>query len=892
MDESDNQNNNTTKRLVIDDSNCFDAQLPTGEEIKVHKTSIRPLVDCHMHIQSLHATPMPLQWGAAYFKASFLGKMYGKGRSEMTKTLAMLLDLGKIGRLSTDLIAKLYMNDIKNGDFKKKLHWTLPYREVELPPRHERAPDDRTVEKEPILPNLEVLSLERERLLQDFYKAADYYYGGNEVLNLAFVMPMDLSFAHFWGAHGLPINLPVPGDNTFYHIDDLHHIRCTTTRLTKVERRYEPYNNPYEPNITNDQISHHLSYCFDFQKELENYINYIGYREGLTGYSSPSRENAFYILFDHDSLVEKLAAKAVAEDKKVILEKHRADFIKQLTYDNKKVQRRQRYMHYLKETPGDNSELFEDYYLQLAYTESSAYRYPLQLIPFYHYDPRRYYTDERWLDQFAAEIAKRHLYYRLTQKRCSLEGAEPELRSRLEFSIIKDDKSEQELLNKDYYQKMFYDRYKTNSKGKEKKVGSGTMKKNNYAIDRLFPNGCFLGVKMYPALGYPPDLYNREKHGHEEGDYYSEQFSGLKELYQYCVDKNIPVLAHCCPLGMTIADGYNYEIRDERKEKKESWQPRDYHDVKKSALYMDDIGGHPRNWARVLSDFPDLKLCLAHFAGQDVWENKKKAKQEKGIDDWRCELIRLIDNYDNVYTDLAYFSLGFNPIPDQIEGSIWRNKIEKNLEQSYIQVLERYYIRRRSTFYLQRHPNRDDEAIIRAVLRKAGVLNGSMTKIAKNLAAAIKIYPKLKGRIMMGTDWYMLEADKKGTGPYYARLFELLVQVSKELDEKFDAWHQFSVVNPLQFIGFLKEKSSGVLMKKNVKGKAAYVLNIERIERYIDNLKKLPKSMLKQCDVKQHEIDNFENNVANKLNQLKNSTIYTAESMTNSDGKLIILHGK
>ena len=58
---------------------------------------------------------------------------------------------------------------------------------------------------------------------------------------------------------------------------------------------------------------------------------------------------------------------------------------------------------------------------------------------------------------------------------------------------------------------------------------------------------------------------------------------------------------------------------------------------------------HPRAWREVLVRFPKLRLCLAHFGGEE-WE--------RGLDsDWITEIIALTKEYDNVYTDFSCWDL-------------------------------------------------------------------------------------------------------------------------------------------------------------------------------------------------------------------------------------------
>ena len=54
---------------------------------------------------------------------------------------------------------------------------------------------------------------------------------------------------------------------------------------------------------------------------------------------------------------------------------------------------------------------------------------------------------------------------------------------------------------------------------------------------------------------------------------------------------------------------------------------------------------HPAAWRKVLRQFPNLKLCLAHFGG-DLFPS--------GIEsDWVKEIVDLANEFPNVYTDVS-----------------------------------------------------------------------------------------------------------------------------------------------------------------------------------------------------------------------------------------------
>ena len=123
----------------------------------------------------------------------------------------------------------------------------------------------------------------------------------------------------------------------------------------------------------------------------------------------------------------------------------------------------------------------------------------------------------------------------------------------------------------------------------------------------------YLGVKMYPALGYHPDpdsIYNDPQTNDELG-----------KIYSYCESRSIPMTTHCSPGG-----AYSNDILRDKAIRSELTQP--------------------QGWAGVLRKYPKLQLNLAHF-GQDL----EKVKEPNS---WACTIRELIGSYPGVYTDVAY----------------------------------------------------------------------------------------------------------------------------------------------------------------------------------------------------------------------------------------------
>jgi predicted TIM-barrel fold metal-dependent hydrolase len=101
----------------------------------------------------------------------------------------------------------------------------------------------------------------------------------------------------------------------------------------------------------------------------------------------------------------------------------------------------------------------------------------------------------------------------------------------------------------------------------------------------------FKGVKIYPVMDYFP---NDER---------------LFDIYQYCLDHHHPLTAHCANEGIPGFEKYYWKC-------------------------------DPDHWEKVLEKFPALVLNLAH--------------NDRTGESWQPKIARLIQKYDNVYTDISF----------------------------------------------------------------------------------------------------------------------------------------------------------------------------------------------------------------------------------------------
>jgi len=139
----------------------------------------------------------------------------------------------------------------------------------------------------------------------------------------------------------------------------------------------------------------------------------------------------------------------------------------------------------------------------------------------------------------------------------------------------------------------------------------------------------FKGIKLYPPLGYFP---------------YDE---GLDDIYAYCQEKNLPVVAHCSPFNPVRNKGSKKEIK---KLLENSRKEIETHKVKKKVLcsYFTD----PRNYIYVIEKFPKLKICFAHFGSSYAWNKYLTDPDEK--ENWFNIIREMIKKYDNFYTDVSF----------------------------------------------------------------------------------------------------------------------------------------------------------------------------------------------------------------------------------------------
>ncbi|MEM6813193.1 MAG: amidohydrolase family protein [Bacteroidota bacterium] len=140
----------------------------------------------------------------------------------------------------------------------------------------------------------------------------------------------------------------------------------------------------------------------------------------------------------------------------------------------------------------------------------------------------------------------------------------------------------------------------------------------------------FSGIKIYPALGYFP---------HDPR---------LEKVYEYAEKNSIPVLTHCTRGGVF----YKGKLT---KEKRTDPRTGEVYEKKSNATFT-DVFSDPDRYEGLLNDFPDLKMCFAHFGGASEWDiflmNSWNDEAEKS---WFSKVSKIVSNSQwNAYTDISY----------------------------------------------------------------------------------------------------------------------------------------------------------------------------------------------------------------------------------------------
>lgn len=187
----------------------------------------------------------------------------------------------------------------------------------------------------------------------------------------------------------------------------------------------------------------------------------------------------------------------------------------------------------------------------------------------------------------------------------------------------------------------------------------GTAEENRDFVKKYIELKGFVGIKLYPALGYYP-------------------FDPRLDLvYKYASENQIPIMTHCSTTGVFYNDSkhipYDFlhpksinrqEINELYPNKKRVYDfkiPTKGLFKKKNLDLFADNFLDPINYTDVLQKYKNLKICFAHF-GLDNEQHEGRMSVS-----WHIDIKTLMHRYENVYTDISY-SLHYKDISKQFKG--------------------------------------------------------------------------------------------------------------------------------------------------------------------------------------------------------------------------------
>jgi predicted TIM-barrel fold metal-dependent hydrolase len=170
----------------------------------------------------------------------------------------------------------------------------------------------------------------------------------------------------------------------------------------------------------------------------------------------------------------------------------------------------------------------------------------------------------------------------------------------------------------------------------------GTADQNLAFVQRyLGPGKGCVGIKLYPSLGYYP--YD----------------SRLYKVYEFAEQNQIPIISHCSKGGIF----YDPDTLPSDVLHSTSFNPQEISKVDKSqplrsytfppAATKDFKNNFikPENYVDVMEKFPRLKMCLAHYGGdEDILAFLKNGPSNT----WYEQVRSLIPLYPNLHTDISY----------------------------------------------------------------------------------------------------------------------------------------------------------------------------------------------------------------------------------------------
>ncbi len=175
-----------------------------------------------------------------------------------------------------------------------------------------------------------------------------------------------------------------------------------------------------------------------------------------------------------------------------------------------------------------------------------------------------------------------------------------------------------------------------------------------YLENKLIQYG-FVGIKIYPSLGYYPF------------------HPALEPVYEFASQYNLPVMTHCTRAGVWFRGKLRQQhVLPENMNPNPVYKYDFTSQLKAKNRHFKDNFAKPENFVEVLEmeKFENLKICFGHYGGADEILNSKNQGHNTVGTNFYLNIKALMDKYDNVYTDISYSLSEINKIKPYIEADL------------------------------------------------------------------------------------------------------------------------------------------------------------------------------------------------------------------------------
>jgi uncharacterized Zn-binding protein involved in type VI secretion/predicted TIM-barrel fold metal-dependent hydrolase len=313
-------------------------------------------------------------------------------------------------------------------------------------------------------------------------------------------------------------------------------------------------------------------------------------------------------------------------------------------------------------------------------------------------------------------------------------------------------------------------------------------------FDRLVEKGgLYVGFKMYTSQGYMPD--ENTKMGEKTRDV-------TRYFFKRCAGEDVPIMTHCTPGGWYTHHRPLMIDLAEPAEREKYVHPISHRlDDTGRMRYFQEHFVHPDAWRPALELNPGQRLCLAHWASDSSLWCDSVADFEKPV------------YTDEMWTEIHRWQRSRNGRENFKAKHLreWAREQHKDthalpsLDDSKI-LYRRSWIRA-AVEACKDFPNVYTDISYLPLREHAEPWDGSgKREYWQTVADVLRKFPHMLDKIMYGTDWYMILADKYTYRGWHQKTAYGLRRIQESLPGYSGPplFWRFSILNPLKFYRMAK----------------------------------------------------------------------------------------